>query len=137
MALPASENTTTLRKAYVLKENDDSDLQHMPITAGADINQGDLVKATPYFGVADEDIANTATGTIHVGPIIIRVGAAVTGASQTFYTFGQAVYYDTADGLLYEASATGRMLIGYVSRVASASEVTYEIDLLRFHGAVA
>lgn len=136
MALPASENTTTLRSAFVLKETIPGGNDHIPITASADINQGALVKATPYFGVADEDIANGAVGTIHVGQTI-RVGAAVTGASQTFYTWGQAVYYDPADGLLYEASATGRVLIGYVSRVASASEATYEIDCLRFHGAAA
>lgn len=136
MALPASENTTTLVDAYVLKEAYDGERDHVVITAGATIAQGDLVKATPYFGVADTGIANGAKGTIHVGQTI-RVGAAVTGASQTFYTWGQAVYFDPADGLLYEASATGRILIGYVSREASASEVTYEIDLLRFHGAAA
>jgi predicted RecA/RadA family phage recombinase len=136
MALPASENTTTLVDGYVIKETVPGGNDHIPITAGATIAQGDLVKATPYFGIADTGIANGAVGTIHVGQQV-RFGAAVTGAAQTFYTWGQAVYYDTTDGLLYEASAANRMLIGYVNEVASASNAVFAVDCLRFHGAVA
>jgi len=137
MALPALEsNAATTVKAYVVKETEPSGNDHIAITAAATIAQGDLVKATPYFGVADVGIANGAVGTISVGQQV-RVGAALTGAAQTFYTFGAAVYYSTADGLLYTTSTTGRMLIGYVIEPASAANPVFGIDCLRFHGAVA
>lgn len=121
MSLPASENTTTLRQAYVIREYGEG--YHLPITnGGSAINQGDLVKSGPFFGVADEDIgASTGTGTIHCGTGY-RVGAAVTGSSQTFATFGQEVYYDT-DGLLYESDDATRFLVGYVTVVADANGV--------------
>ena len=122
MALPASENTTTLRQAYVIREYGEG--FHLPSpNGGTAVNQGDLVKAGPWFGVADEDIDANTTGTIHCATGF-RVGAAVTGSAQTFADFGQAVFYSTADGKLYEADSAGaRFVVGYVSVVADANGV--------------
>jgi len=138
MALPASENTLTLRQAYVSKEHVTGD-DHIKVGAqGSAVNQGDFVLSWPFFGVADNDMTTTSaeTDTIHVGQVY-NVAAAKIGASQTFYTLHQAVYYDPADGLLYEASATGRCLVGYVRQVASASVVPFAFEGLRIAGAMA
>lgn len=125
MALPASENTNTLRQGAVKKEP--AGFHQKVINAGSAINQGDFCKFGRFFGIADEDIAaTTGEGTIHVGACYI-VGAAQTGTSQTFYTENQDVFYDTSDGKFYEAdTGTTRHLVGVVSRVGSASEATWE-----------
>jgi hypothetical protein len=134
MALPASENTTTARQGYVLFERKAGD-DHIPWTnTGSAINQGDFVLATPYFGLADEDIAATSgVGTIHVGQVY-RVGVAKTGSGQTFATWGQEVWYDPADGLFYEAGDTGRYIVGYVREVVASG--VWAFEGLRFHSAV-
>lgn len=138
MSLPASENTLTLRQGYVSKEHVTGD-DHIKVGAqsGA-VNQGDFVISWPFFGIADNDMTTTSaeTDTIHVGQVY-NVGAAKIGTSQTFYTLHQAVYYDTVDFKFYEASATGRCLVGYVRQVASASVVPFAFEGLRIAGAIA
>lgn len=130
MSLPASENTTTARQGYVIQENGNTDAHIAVTNTGSAINQGDFALFVPYFGVADEDIAATSgTGTIHVGQVY-RAGSAVTGTSQTFADWGQAVYYDPDDGKFYEADDSSRYLVGYVRRVANASGV-FEFEGLR------
>lgn len=126
MALPASENTTTLRQGVVIKEFDPG-FHVKVVNAGSAINQGDFCKFGRFFGIADEDIAaTTGEGTIHVATGY-RAGVAVLGTSQTFYTENQDVFYDTSDGKFYEADAgTTRHLVGVVSRPGSASEPTWE-----------
>lgn len=135
MALPASQDTTTLRQGYVAKEIVVG-FDHIEWTnASTAINQGDFVLATPYFGLADEDIAaSTGTGTIHVGQVY-RAGDALTGSGDTFATWGQEVYYNSADGKFYEAEHDSTYLVGYVTKVADSDGV-FEFEGLRFHGAV-
>jgi predicted RecA/RadA family phage recombinase len=123
MALPASENTTTARQGWVYKENGDLNAHKKIVNAGSAINQGDFVLYGPWFGIADEDIAaSTGEGTIHVGQEY-RVGAARTGTSQTFADVGQEVYYDSDDGLFYEADDATRKLVGYVTVAADSAGV--------------
>lgn len=134
MSLPASEDTTALRQGYVIQEIVIGD-DHIPIAnTGSAINQGDFVMKTPYFGLADEDLAATSgTGTIHVGQIY-RVGTAQTGSGETFATWGQEVYYNSADGKFYEAEHDSTYLVGYVREVVDANG-TWAFEGLRFHGA--
>lgn len=136
MDLPASEDTTATRQGYVYKEivtNDD----HIAITnTGAAINQGDFVLKTPYFGLADEDIAaTTGTGTIHCGQIY-AVGTARTGSGETFATWGQEVHYNTSDGKFYEAEHDNTYLVGYVREVADGNG-RWAFEGLKLHGAAA
>ena len=134
MALPADQDTTALRQGYVYKEIVTGD-DHIAITnTGAAINQGDFVLKTPYFGLADEDIdATTGTGTIHVGQQY-AVGTARTGSGEAFATWGQEVYYNSADGKFYEAEHDNTYLVGYVREVVDANG-RFVFEGLRFHGA--
>ncbi len=138
MSLPASEDTTTLRQGTVSKEHDTGDDHILIATPGSAINQGDFVSVWPFFGLADNDISNSvakATDTIHVGQVY-NVGAARIGTSQTFYTLFQPVYFDPSDSKFYEASDTGRILVGYVRQPASASVVPFAFEGLRICGPI-
>lgn len=136
MALPASENTSADAQGFVRYEIVTGD-DHVLITnTGSAINQGDFVLKTPYFGIADEDIAaTTGTGTIHCGQIY-GVNSNVTGSGETFATWGQEVHYNTADGLFYEAEHDSTYLVGYVRRVVDSNGY-WEFEGLKLHGAVA
>jgi predicted RecA/RadA family phage recombinase len=137
MSLPASEDTTTLRQGFVLIERVSQD-DHIPITnTGVAINQGDFVMKTPYFGLADEDIAATSgLGTIHVGQVY-RVGTDMTGDGESFGTWGQEVYWSTTKSKFFESEGDGnRYLVGYVREVADSDGV-WAFEGLRFHGAEA
>jgi hypothetical protein len=138
MALPASEDTTAIRQGFVSKEHVTGDDHIDIVNAGSAINQGDFVAQYPYFGLADEDIAaSSGTGTIHVGQVY-NVGAARIGSAQTFYTKFQAVYYDPSDGKFYEATDSGRYLVGYVRQPGTASPAvpTFSFEGLRIIGPV-
>lgn len=135
MGLPATEAAST-RQGYVHKEIVRGD-DHIPWTnTGSAINQGDFVLATPYFGIADEDIAATSgVGTIHVGQIYYVDQDLRGGTSQTFATWGQEVYWNSADSKFYEAEHDNTYLVGYVREVADSNGV-FAFEGLRFHGAV-
>ena len=135
MSLPASQDNSSNHQGYVVKEKVTQD-DHIAITASSAINQGDFVKASPYFGLADEDIASAASGTIHVGQIY-EVGSDMIGSGETFDTWGQEVYWDTAKSKFYESEGDGnRYLVGYVRRVENSNDV-FRFEGLRFHGAEA
>ena len=137
MALPASEDNTTAREGYVIREKVTQD-DHIPWTndTGAAINQGAFVKATPFFGLADEDFAVDGAGTIHVGQVY-EVGPAMIGTGETFGTWGQEVYWSTTKRKFYESEGDGnRYLVGYVRKVEDANNV-FRFEGLRFHGAEA
>jgi predicted RecA/RadA family phage recombinase len=135
MSLPATQDNSSDHQGYVIKEKVTQD-DHIEITASSAINQGDFVKATPFFGLADEDIASGAQGTIHVGQVY-EVGSDMIGSDETFDTWGQEVYWDTNKSKFYESEGDGgRYLVGYVRKVEDSNDV-FRFEGLRFHGAEA
>jgi predicted RecA/RadA family phage recombinase len=135
MSLPASQDNSSDHQGYVIKEKVTQD-DHIEITADSAINQGDFVKATPFFGLADEDIASGAQGTIHVAQVY-EVGSDMIGSGETFDTWGQEVYWDTNKSKFYESEGDGgRYLVGYVRKVEDSNDV-FRFEGLRFHGAEA
>lgn len=135
MALPANQNTTAARQGYVKKEIVTGD-DHIKITnTGGALNQGDFILKTPYFGLADEDIAaTTGVGTIHVGQQYAVLDTLVE-AGDDFNTWGMGVYWNPTLGKFQDAEHDGNYLVGYVREVEDSNGL-FVFEGLRFHGAL-
>lgn len=119
MALPASENTVGAKQCYIQKE----DVDVITITAAADITQGDFVIAGPWGGVALEDIANGDEGSLQIDDEMEVQTADLKAGEDTFDTFGQKVFFDTATNQFSDTSTAGYYHVGDLLKVKDANAV--------------
>jgi predicted RecA/RadA family phage recombinase len=106
---------------FVDKEKND----HVPIYngSGSAIVRGQFVVMNGICGVADQDIAAGAYGTVHIEEgIEIQTDDLVTGEN-TFATLGQKVYWKAADSAFSDTSTAGYSAIGILTKVKDAAGV--------------
>jgi len=113
--IPVSEDTRVAQICYISYEKVDHLI--VPNASGADYAQYDFVVASKFCGIADEAIANGASGSIHIEEgIQVQTSDLKTG-ELTFGTWGQNVYFDATNKKFSDTSTSGYYLVGYLTAV--------------------
>ncbi len=108
-----------MAKATFVQKGDNIDY-----TAGADIAYMDVVALTDRIGVALENIANGATGTVTLTGVFDFPAATGSGKG---LTVGQKVYWDTTNSVI-TPTATDNIFAGYA---VAAKTTTAEVARVR------
>jgi len=109
---------------YVDKEKND----HVPIYngSGVAIVRNQFVVMNGICGVADQDIAAGAYGTVHVEEgIEIQSDDLVTG-EKTFATLGQKVYWKAAASAFSDTKTVGYYEVGILTKVLASGVIRFE-----------
>lgn len=118
MPLPANEDARANANFYIVQPGPNN---HIPYTnaTGVDIAAGDVVIIGALIGIADQDIANGAAGTLDIEDGAIANTAQV-AAGSTFATIGQEVWYDPTTGEVQDTSANNLFGIGLLATILAA-----------------
>ena len=112
-----------MAKAYVVKEKND----HVRLYNGtlSAIEQGDFVVLGDLCGVADEDIANLAVGSVHVEEGLIVQASEFVSGEDTFNTPHQLVYFDPFSGQFSDTSSPLYRVVGQLQEVKSGGVIRF------------
>ncbi len=109
-----------MAKATFIQKGDNIDY-----TAAADIGYMDVVPLTDRIGVALENIANGATGTVTLTGVFEFPAA--TGSGKAL-TVGEKVYWDATNGVI-TSTATDNTFAGHAVAAKAASGTTARVRI--------